>query len=228
MEDNENAPEAANMEAAEQEKDQAEETTPLNDTVDSKHRFIDDSEVCCCCICHCSEERTRSLSCFGCFPIKCGIVSTGILTVALIVSSFTEIFYFILNDFIHWWYVLVCVLLLVPAIIGACFIVKFFNRDDHGTRGLVRTAYIQVIISYTLIAIWQIIYFNCWYKSGEVIAGSEQTGYYRLTKKQYLFWSLFTTCVIDSFYAYFICIIAHYRNALKDDEEKEKKDEEKA
>lgn len=158
MEDNENAPEAANQsnggEAAEQEKDQAEETTPLNDTVDSKHRFIDDAEVCCCCICHCSEERTRALSCFGCFPIKCGIIATGILTLSLIVSSFTEIFYFILNDFIHWWYVLVCVLLLVPAIIGACFIVKFFNKDNHGTRGLVRTAYIQVIISYTLIAVW--------------------------------------------------------------------------
>jgi uncharacterized protein YqhQ len=43
------------------------------------------------------------------------------LTEFLIVSSFIEIFYFILNDFIHWWYVLVCVLLLVPAIIGACF-----------------------------------------------------------------------------------------------------------
>jgi hypothetical protein len=100
---------------------EAEETTPLNDTVDSKHRFIEDSEVCCCCICNCSEERTRYLGCFGCFPIKCGIVAIGILTEFLIVSSFIEIFYFILNDFIHWWYVLVCVLLLVPAIIGACF-----------------------------------------------------------------------------------------------------------
>ena len=79
----------------------AEETTPLNndanETQDSRHRYITDEELCCCCICNCSEERTRNLSCFGCFPIKCGLVSTGILTVCLIVFSFTEIFYFILN-----------------------------------------------------------------------------------------------------------------------------------
>ncbi len=33
--------------------DKADEETPLNDTVESKHRFIADSEVCCCCICNC-------------------------------------------------------------------------------------------------------------------------------------------------------------------------------
>jgi len=82
-----------------------------------------------------------------------------------------------------------------------------------------------VIISYSLIAVWNIIYFNAWYKSGEVVAGGEQTGYYRLSKKQYLFWSLFITCVIDSFYAYFICVIAHYKNALRQDEEVEAKEE---
>lgn len=191
--------------------------------MESKHRFIDETEVCCCCICNCSEERTRELACFGCFPIKCGVIATGILTELLIVSSFVEIFYFILNDFIHWWYVLVCVLLLIPAIIGACFQVKFFNKDNHSTRGLVRTSFIQVIISYTLLAIWNIIYFNCWYKSGSVIAGSEYSGYMTMTKKEYLFWSLFSTCVIDAFFAYFICVIAKYRNALKDDEEKEEK-----
>ena len=79
----------------------------------------------------------------------------------------------------------------------------------------------MVIISYTLLAVWNIIYFNAWYKNGEVLAGGEQTGYYRLSKKQYLFWSLFITCIIDSFYAYFICVIAHYRNALRGDEQKE-------
>ena len=82
---------------------------------------------CCCCLCACSNEYTRGSSCCGCFPIKCGIVTTGILTLLLILSSFIEIFYFILNDYIHWWFVLVAVLLLIPAIIGACFLVTFFN-----------------------------------------------------------------------------------------------------
>ena len=80
----------------------------------------------------------------------------------------------------------------------------------------------MVIISYTLLAVWNIIYFNAWYKNGEVLAGGEQTGYYRLSKKQYLFWSLFITIIIDAFYAYFICVIAHYRNALRGDEQVEK------
>ena len=210
-------------------------------TVDSKYNSkIDEADVCCCCICSCSTEETRHLSCFGCFPIKCGIISTGILTLLLILSSFIEIFYFILNDYIHWWFVLVAVCLLVPAIIGACFLVKFFNSDNHSSRGNVRTAYIFVIISYSTLAVWNIIYFNAWYKAGEVMAGGEQTGYYKLSKKQYLFWSLFITVIIDCFYAYFICVIAHYRSALKADEQKEKdaeaarqrpftaKDEEKA
>jgi hypothetical protein len=83
-----------------------------------------------------------------------------------------------------------------------------------------------VIISYSVLAIWNIIYFNAWYKNGEVVAGGPETGYFRLSKKQYLFWSLFITCVIDAFYAYFICVIAHYRNALRGDEEVEKAAEE--
>tara|TARA_B110001450_G_scaffold105066_1_gene99496 strand:+ start:394 stop:756 length:363 start_codon:yes stop_codon:yes gene_type:complete len=99
--------------------------------------------------------------------------------------------------------------------------VKFFNSDNSSSRGNVRTAYIFVIISYSLIAVWNIIYFNAWYKNGDVVAGGEQTGYYKLSKKQYLFWSIFVTVIIDCFYAYFICVIAHYKHALKADENKE-------
>jgi hypothetical protein len=200
----------------------ADEKTPLNETKESElHRTIDNADVCCCCICQCQEERTRDLSCFGCFPIKCGLVATGILTEFLIVATFAELFYFILDDHIHWWYVLVSILLLIPAIIAAMFQVKWFNWDNFGTRTLVRTSFVQVIISYTLIAIWNIIYFNAWYKHGEVTAGGPEVGYFTLTKKQYLFWSLFSTLVIDSFYAYFICVAQRYKNALRGDEEKD-------
>jgi hypothetical protein len=99
--------------------------------------------------------------------------------------------------------------------------VSFFNNDNHSARSKVRVAYIFVIISYSLLAVWNIIYFNAWYKNGEVVAGGEQTGYYRLSKKQYLFWSLFITVIIDCFYAYFICVIAHYKNALRGDKDQE-------
>jgi len=203
----------------------ANEETPLNETKESElHRTIDNADVCCCCICQCQEERTRDLSCFGCFPIKCGLVATGIFTELLIVSTFAELFYFILDDHIHWWYVLIAILLLIPAIIGAMFQVKWFNWDNYSTRTLVRTSFVQVIISYTLIGIWNIIYFNAWYKHGEVTSGGPEVGYFTLTKKQYLFWSLFFVLVVDSFYAYFICVAQRYKNALRDDEEKDKEE----
>merc|ERR1719453_2109609 len=38
---------------------------------------------CCCCLCACSNEFTEELSCCGCFPIKCGIVTIGIFTFIL-------------------------------------------------------------------------------------------------------------------------------------------------
>ena len=61
-EDNNAAMEQAMMEAGgDEEKNEAkaDENTPLNDTVESKHRFIEDSEVCCCCICNCSRKETE-------------------------------------------------------------------------------------------------------------------------------------------------------------------------
>merc|ERR1719194_66746 len=39
--------------------------------------------LCCCCVCHCSVKETKDLACCGCFPIKCGVVTIGILTILL-------------------------------------------------------------------------------------------------------------------------------------------------
>jgi len=38
---------------------------------------------CCCCHCVCANSRTQDLKCFGCFPIKCGIIAIGIFTLCL-------------------------------------------------------------------------------------------------------------------------------------------------
>ena len=101
---------------------------------DSLHRVVAEGEMCCCCICHCSRPETVHLSCFGCFPIKCGIVAIGILTLFLILSSYVEIFYMLLNDGIHWWYVLVSLVLLIPLLIAASFLTAFFNTDNGFRR----------------------------------------------------------------------------------------------
>merc|ERR1711998_808787 len=143
------------------------------------HRTINNADVCCCCICRCSVPETRNESYCGCFPIKCGVVAIGVLTLVLIVTSFAEIFYMILNEFIHWWYVLVALLLLVPTILSAAFTIVFFNSDQDSTRGKLRAGYILTIISYSLLAIWNIIYFNAWYKPNDVYIGSAEAGYFK-------------------------------------------------
>jgi len=181
---------------------------------DELHRGVKDGEMCCCCICHCSQEETKNLSCFGCFPIKCGIVCIGIFTLFLILTSFVEIFYMLLNEYIHWWYVLVSLLLLVPTIIAASILTAFFNNDTHDRRSRLRCACILVIVSFSLLAIWNIFYFQFWYKNADVMFGQPEIGYMKQTKKQFVFWSVFLSLTIDGFYAYFICIVSHYKNAL--------------
>lgn len=179
------------------------------------HRTIDNAEVCCCCICQCNYKETEKESCCGCMPIKCGVVSIGVLTIVLTVTSFSEIFYMILNEYIHWWYVLVALLLLVPTVIASAFTIVFFNQDQDSTRGKLRVSYIFMIISFSLLAVWNIVYFNAWYKNPDVYIGSAEAGYFKQTKKQYVFWSIFCSLIIDGLYAYFICVVASYKNAMK-------------
>ena len=127
----------------------------------------------------------------------------------------------LLNEGIHWWYVLVALLLLIPTILAASFLTAFFNTDNGSRRASLRTACILVIISFSLLAIWNICYFQFWYKNDTVEMGQADFKY-KQTKKQYVFWSVFTSLFIDGLYAYFICVVARYRNALRKEEEEEK------
>lgn len=43
---------------------------------------------------------------------------------------FVEVFYCLLNEYIHWWYVLVGVILLSPLIVGSVFVIRFFTKDQ--------------------------------------------------------------------------------------------------
>merc|ERR1712151_304819 len=94
---------------------------------------IEDS-MCCCCVCNCQDDETRPYSCCGCFPIKCGLISIGIFYIFITLALFIEVFYCLLNEYIHWWYVPVAVVLLVPLIIGLCFVIRFFTKDQESTR----------------------------------------------------------------------------------------------
>ena len=55
--------------------------------------------------------------------------------------------------------------------------------------------------------------------------GTNDTGYLKQTKKQFIVWSLFSAAVIGAFYAYFICVTRAYSNRLDKSSKKEKKEE---
>lgn len=187
--------------------------------------------LCCCCICHCSTKETVDLKCFGCFPVKCGVVTIGIFTICLFFAILAEVFYCLLNESYDWWYVLIGVLLLIPYFIGVTFFITFFSNDTDSSRSRLWVACQMVIISVCLLATWNVCYILWCYKHADVLTGSPDQGYYKQSKKAFIVWSLFLCTCISFLYAYFICVCYSYAQALKSDEQKEKdrlEEEEKA
>ena len=137
----------------------------------------------CCCICRCTPKETKDLTCCCVFPIKCGVVTIGIFTIALLFLLFVDVGYGLLNEYIDWWYVLVAVVLLVPLIIGVTFFVVFFSSDNEDSRARLFVACQLAIISVTLVAVWNTVYFHFWYKNDAVFTGTSDTGYLRQTKR---------------------------------------------
>jgi hypothetical protein len=170
----------------------------------------EEHDMCCCCICQCSTKETADLSCCGCFPIKCGIISIGILFILLSIAIFCEIFYCLVNEYIHWWYVLVSVFLLIPLILGTCFFVTFFTKDTEASRGKLYISCMLAIISVSLVGIWNLIYFQWLYKFDVVYAGTDFTGYTMQSKKSFMVWQLFIVFLIDFLFAYFLCVTSAY------------------
>jgi hypothetical protein len=134
----------------------------------------------------------------------------------VVICQFLEIFYQVLNDNIDWWYVLVGVLLSVPLIIAGAFAICFFNKENDSTRVLLRSALILVIISITLSATWNSVYFWFFYKHHDVVTGNDGVGYTRATKKQEIVFSVYFALVADCFFAYFLCIVQNAISAHRE------------
>jgi ABC-type branched-subunit amino acid transport system permease subunit len=147
-------------------------------------------------------------------------------------AQFLEVFYQLLNDHIDWWYVLVGVFLNVPIIIAFAFVITFFNKDEPSSRVLLRTAVILSIVTLTLSAIWNAVYFWFFYKHEEVVTGNDGIGFTHATRKQEIVFSSYIALVLDCFFAYFLCVIANYIHAYDNSEIEAKvkafKDEEAA
>lgn len=182
---------------------------------------------CCCCLCECTNEKTKDLSCCCIFPIKCGVLLIGIIILAITLFVFLEIFYQLLNDDIHWWFVLTGVVLAATLVIASAFVIVFFTKDTESSRGKLFTACLLVIIGVALEATWAACYFVFLYKKDTVTTGNDGVGFIKATRKQEVVITLYIACCICALFAYFICVINQYVDALKEPEEEMMMEEEK-
>lgn len=182
-------------------------------------RLKDGGFMCCCCLCECTNEKTKDLSCCCFFPIRCGVLFIGIIILALTLFVFLEIFYQLLNDDIHWWYVLVGVVLAATLVVASAFVIVFFTKDDEPSRGKLFTACLLVIIGVALEAVWAACYFVFLYKKDTVTTGNDGVGFIKATRKQEVVVTLYIACCICALFAYFICVVNQYVDALKTPEE---------
>lgn len=171
---------------------------------------------------------TVDQTCLGCFPIKCGVVSIGIFIWALTLYQIIATFFLILNEYVRWWFPFVSLLLLIPQCVGVCFFIGYFTKDCKRTRGNLSTAVIMTIVSTTLYIIWNLCYYFFLYKQADVFRGigEDEGNYTRISKKQYIFQTLFEASILFVALAYFMCVIRKYIG-LYPSEEEEKKEEAK-
>ena len=202
-------------EAMEEEKPKEEELDPVEE------KLRNGGFMCCCCLCQCTEERIRDLTCCCFFPIRCGILFIGCIIIAITLFVFLEIFYELLNDDIHWWYVLVGVILASTLVVASAFAVLFFTSDNHGSRVRLNVACMLVIIGVSLVAVWSTVYFVFLYKKDSVTTGNDGVGFVKATRKQEVVVTLYIACCIDALFAYFICVVSQYIDAMKDPEEED-------
>merc|ERR1711981_428268 len=168
---------------------------------------------------------TKDLSCCCFFPIKCGVYFIGAFVLLITLFAFLEIFYQLLNDDIHWWYVLVGVILASTLIVASAFTIVFFTKDSESSRTKLMTACILTIIGVSCVAIWSTIYFVFLYKKDNVTTGNDGVGFIKATRKQEVVITLYVACCIDALFAYFLCVVSQYIDAMKEEEEEMMGDE---
>lgn len=184
---------------------------------------------CCCCLCVCENDRTEKLTCCCCCPIKFGVQFIGGLTMVLTFYYISWNFFLILNDQVAWWFPVVTIVLLIPLYLASGFFVNWFIKDTLGSRGKLTAAIILSLISVGLVAVWNVIYYTAIYKRDEVFIGYgvSEDKYQKFQKKYYLFKVLLESAILLALYAYFMCVIQTYKDALrqKKDPPAEKADE---
>lgn len=175
----------------------------------------EETDMCCCCLCQCQEKEVKDLSCCGCFPIKCGVITIGALTLAIAFLIGVETFYGLLNEYTDVFFIVISFVLLAPLFVACGLFISFFAQDTESTRTQAYSACMLTIISISLCCVWNTIYFLYFYKKEKIYFGNTESGYLTLTKRQYFFYLFFLTAAIDGSYMYFICVTGAYSERLK-------------
>ena len=114
--------------------------------------------------------------------------------------------------------------LLIPLYVASGLFVTWFIKDSLSSRGGLTGAIILSLCSIGLVALWNVIYYTAIYKREDVFIGYgvSEDKYQKFQKKYYLFKVLLEAAILLALYAYFMCVIQQYKDALR---EKKKKDE---
>merc|ERR1711981_1200480 len=150
-------------------------------------------------------------------------------TVFVTVVLFVWYFFLFLNEYIHWWYVLVCLFLLAPLLVGASFVISWFTNDSRTTRTMMYTTQILALVSVLLICIWNCIYFVFIYKKDKFYAGMgdiPSNVYTQQSKKNFIFTMLFETVIMLCMFGYFLCVTAAYSEDMHGPPAEDKPEEE--
>lgn len=150
-------------------------------------------------------------------PIKCGAVSIGVITLFVTTCLFLWYFFCFMNEYLHWWYTMICCFLLCPLLVGSSFVITWFTGDTKTTRTMLYTSQILALISILLLAIWNIIYFVAIYKKDFFYQGMgdiEKNYYAKQSKKVFLFTMIAESVILVCFHAYFICVTSTYAELM--------------
>jgi len=195
-------------------------------------KSIDDKYTltpCCCCLCACSHDRVGDATCFGCLPIRCGIMFIALQIFALSIILITVTFFQLLNEYFPWWFVFITLLLLIPIAIAASMMVYFFAKDSRKTRVKMFSAVILSIISVVLWGVWQLIFFLAIYKRDTVYIGmgqaNDETNYHAVPKRTYLFTILAEVCFICTWLTYYTCVANQYCDLMNESYDRQKRED---
>lgn len=135
-------------------------------------------------------------------------------------------FFLILNDQVTWWFPVVTIGLLVPLYLSSAFFVNWYIKDTLSSRSKLTAAIILALASIFLVALWNVIYYTAIYKREDVFIGYgvSEDKYQKFQKKYYLFKVLLEAAILLALYAYFMCVISSYKDALREKKQKEDED----